>query len=449
MTTENTENKNVIFIVLDSLRKDKLSVYDDEVDFTSNIQQFAENSRVYANVTAQAPWTLPSHASIFTGQYPWDHEATHKNTHLDTERELLAEKFQSEGYETYAITPNAWISKPMGTTEGFEYTENFLGLASYDPVQNIFESLRTRFDSIDRQTRRKIAGFLDGVFNKIGSSDICKSRETVDEIKNTLQKIDEDENFFLFTNLMTAHEPYELGEPPRKYLQKHGVEDVSSVPDSEREYFHGKHDKDDMIRAYDASVDYTDDLVGEILDCAEESNLLDNTIIVLASDHGQAVGQKGFYGHQFTVMDGVIDVPLIIQGPETDNETIDSEVELKSLYDILPNLAGIQEGSVEHEGKVKGGYERPELFINEIPKEKRSKYDNKLRYVKNNEAKMVKKVGEDNQTQFEVKYNHESGNTDENKLRDALNQISEASYTSSEEVDDEEVKQRLEDLGYM
>ncbi|EGQ43412.1 MAG: arylsulfatase A family [Candidatus Nanosalina sp. J07AB43] len=449
MATENTEHKNVIFIVLDTLRKDKLSVYDDEVDFTDNIQQFAENSKVYTNVTAQAPWTLPSHASIFTGQYPWDHEATHKNTRLDTEKDLLAEKFQSEGYDTYAITPNTWISRPMGTTKGFEHTENFLGLASHGLVQDAFGLLKTKFESIDRQTRRKIAGFLDGVFDKIGSSDICKSRETVDEVKNTIKDIDENEKFFLFTNLMSAHEPYEAGEPPKKYLRRHGVKDISSVPDSEKEYFRGEHDKNDMMRAYDASVDYTDDLVGEILECAEESDLLDDTIIVLASDHGQAVGQDGFYGHQFTVMDSVVDVPLIIQGSEIDDETMSSELELKSLYNILPNLAGIQEGSVEDEGKVKGGYERPELFINEIPEEKRSKYDNKLRYVKDNGAKMVKKVGEDDQTQFEVKYNNGSNDLKRSELRDALNQISEASSEPSEEVDDEEVKQRLEDLGYM
>jgi arylsulfatase A-like enzyme len=117
---------NIAVIVLDTLRRDKVSVYNDDVDFTENLERFSSNSAVYENAVAQGPWTLPSHASIFTGEYPWKHNATQETLYLEDEFKQLPEIFSEKGYSTGAFSDNPWISSSSGLERGFDQLENYL-----------------------------------------------------------------------------------------------------------------------------------------------------------------------------------------------------------------------------------------------------------------------------------------------------------------------------------
>lgn len=440
--------------MLDSLRKDHISIYNDEIDFTPHFDEIAEESRIFTDANAQAPWTLPSTASMFTGQYPTEHGANHNRTMLETDKTVLAEKFRKEGYRTKVITPNTWISPSIGTVEGFDEVENFLGIAGKGPIQGLFKKSTDLFNFFGERTRKKVAYIANVIFEKFTTVDLCKSRETVDETKKFLDNT-EDEDFFLFVNLMSAHEPYDPDDPPQEYLDKHGVQDISKVPSTEREFFNNGYDQEELTRAYNASVDYTDDLVGEIHDSLIENDFEDDTVFIVLSDHGQAVGEEGIYGHQFTVMDSVIETPLIVKGPEIEKSEGKNLFELRQLYDLIPGLAGIDEMPETSVESVKGSYEFPEFFVGVIPGDRRDKFDRKFRFFKDEDKKIVKSVTRDGEASYTAK-NRDTGEeieiTDEMKEKvDSIeaSENEEHSKEDSGDIDDEEVKKRLEDLGYM
>lgn len=445
------ERRNVIIFVLDSLRKDRLSPYNSEVEFTPNFQKLAEESEVFEEAYAQAPWTLPSTASMLTGLYPLEHKANHSKTTLDTEDNLLPELFSEEDYRTVLITPNTWLSPSIGTTEGFDEVENFLGVAGKGPVQTFFRKSTDLFNFLPEKARKKVAYMANIVFERFTTVDLCKSRETVDRTKQFIENSG-DEEFFLFVNLMSAHEPYDPGDPPEKYLEKHGVKNIGEVPSTEREFFNDGYDKEDLKKAYDAAVDYTDDLVGELMDCIEEQGLEENTVIVVLGDHGQAAGDEGIYGHQFTVMDSVVETPLMIKGPDNEG-TVNDLFELKELYSVVPGLAGIQEIPEIGSEEVKGSYEFPEFFVGVIPSDRREEFDRKFRFIKDEDTKIVKSV----KRSGEAEYKAFNSDKDELDITDAMkrrvdniwNEKEEASGSSKDSIDDEKVKKRLEDLGYM
>lgn len=446
-----SDRKNVLVIVFDSLRKDRISVYNDEVDFTPNFEELANESRIYTSANAQASWTLPSTASMFTGEYPWEHGATHGNEYLDSDRELLAEVFQQKDYNTKLVTPNAWLSPPMGTAKGFDEVENFLGLASREPFETIFEKVSRVFNSLPESLRQKFlysmsvveANFTDFV----NSTDSCK---TIEETCSFLENVDEKEDFFLFVNTLSPHEPYDTGNPPQEYLDKHGVENMEKLPSTEREFFTMDWDREVMEKAYDASVEYSDDLLGRITDALEDNNLEDDTVLVVLSDHGQAMGKDGLFGHQFTLMDRVIETPLMVSGPGIEPSEEEEVFELRQLYNLLPKLAGVKKPGEVEKGIAKGGYEYPVSYKGVVPEERREEFNRKIRYVKDGERKIVKEITEDGEELYTM-YDLEAGEEVEveEDMKRKIDNIQETGKGGERDIEDEEVKKRLEDLGYV
>lgn len=442
--------KNVVFLVMDSFRKDRVSVYNKEIDFTPHLQNIADSSTVYYNAVSQAPWTLPSTASMFTGEYPWEHQATNQHLYLNYNGKTLADKFKEEDFHTKVISPNMLISPSVGTADGFEDVDNLLGLAGRKPIQTISAKATQIFNLIPSNIRRKITLKLDNLFS--GRMELCKSRETVQKTKEFLRDV-EDDKFFLFVNLMSAHEPYELGEPPKEYLDKHNVQDIDMVPNTGREFFELEDDEyslEDMERAYDAAVEFTDDLVGEIHESIKENNLEQDTIFIVAADHGQAVGKDKVYGHHFTVMDRVTEVPLMIKDPENEPKETHDLFELRQLYDLIPHLTGIGE-EPEEVDEIKGGYEFPETIRGIIPEDLKESHDRKFRFVKTKSKKIVKSIGRSGEAEYEISdYGKGKENHSDKELKKKVNNIGDSSEVEHEDdVDDEEVKKKLEDLGYM
>ena len=443
--------QNVVFLILDSFRKDRVSVYNEEVDFTSNLQNIAESSTVYYNAVSQAPWTLPSTASMFTGKYPWEHQATNQNLYLDYDGETLAERFKRDDFYTKVISPNMLISPSVGTVNGFDDVDNLLGIAGREPFKTISAKATQIFNYIPDSISRKIAMKFDSIFS--GKMELCKSKETVQETKQFLKDV-EDENFFIFVNLMSAHEPYEIGEPPEEYLEKHKVQDIDKVPDTGREFFElddSEYSIEEMEKAYDAAVDFTDDLVGEIHQSIKKNNLDEDTVLIVAADHGQAVGKDKVYGHHFTAMDRVTEVPLMIEEPENEKTEANHNLfELRQLYDLIPHLAGIGEEPGEID-EIKGGYEFPDTIRGIIPEELKDSHDRKFRFVKTKSQKIVESIGRSGETDYNIiKYGGKNEDYSDRELKDRVKNIESTSKVREEDDEvDEEVKKRLEDLGYM
>ncbi len=442
--------KNVVFLVLDSLRKDRLSAYNEEIDFTSHIGSLADSAVVYENAVTQAPWTLPSHASMFTGEYPWEHGTTHAKSYFEDEETFVSE-FKRAGYATAAITPNVWITPHKGMTVDFDEVENFLGKAD-NRVSVRLSQLGTKlYHALGDVPRRVLGRQLDRVFRLFGVDDSSKSAETVRAVEEYLGDRTPEENFFLYVNLMEPHEPY---HPPKRYADRHGVDEDATIPHRQKDMFtEDDIDFGELRKVYDASVDYTDDLVGRITDALAANGLDDNTVVVLLSDHGQALGEDGEqFGHQFTVAEPVVNSVLMVDHPDLDADTEERPIELRKLSELIPYYAGIaSRPEAVFSETVMGGCEFPENFTGYIPRDRWDEHYRQRRYAKRDGTKVVKTVGEDGDATYEA-YDLDDGSTvpvpDDLKAAVDNTALGEVHEDPEREHETEELEARLEELGY-
>ena len=449
--------RNVVFLVLDSLRTDRVSAYNDSVEFTEHLDDLADSSIVFENAVAQAPWTLPSHGSMFTGQYPWDHGITQARSYATGEEDTFIGELREAGYATGAITPNVWITPHKGMTTDFDMVENFLGGADNSLSRRISKVSTKLYDSLGTLPKRILGRQLDRAFRLFGVDDSCKSAETVAAVEDYLGDRAADEDFFLYVNLMEPHEPY---HPPQRYVDKHGVTDESVIPHRQKDMFTKDDiDYDELRRMYDASVDYTDDLVGRITDALAANDLDDDTVVVLLSDHGQALGEDGVFGHQFTVADPVIETVLMVDHPDLEARREDRPFELRRLHALVPYYAGVRSAQPDvFGGTIRGGYEFPENFTGYIPSDQWDEYYRQARYVRRDGTTVVKSTAEDGSARYTARdvTGEEVPVPDELKrevdaigdvdVGDTGDQRSEAGEPAGD-VDDE-IEDRLEALGY-
>ena len=260
------------------------------------------------------------------------------------------------------------------------------------------------------------------------------------------------ERFSLSFIRRDPHEPY---YPPQRYLDDHGVTDESKIPHRQKDMFtKDDTDFDELSRAYDASVDYTDDLVGRITDALAANKLDEETVVVVLSDHGQALGENGVFGHQFTVMDPVIDTVLLVDQPEIDARPEPRPLELRALHELMPAYAGLQSMPEEPFAEtIRGGFEFPENFTGYIPREEWDEYYRQYRYLIRDGTKVVKSVADGGEPRYEA-YDRESGESVPvpSELRTAVDRI-ETVDVAADAPDrpadaDEEITDRLEALGY-
>lgn len=434
---------NVVFIVLDTVRKDRISVYNNEVDFTQNLESFEDEATVFRDAVAQAPWTLPSHASIFTGEYPWEHGATQKQLYLDTDTELLAEKFKEEGYETACYTSNTWISPYTGMAKGFDQIDNFFSALPSDLMSSKTEWIwrwlnqgkgEWLMEKIMQLGEKLHWGFEDNS---------SKTPRAITKAEKFVERSDDD--FFLFLNFMDAHLPY---TPPEEYREKHAPDvDLSEVCQKAHDHNGSvaEADFEASRKLYDAEIDFLDDQVGKLLDFFEEQGLKQETVFVIVSDHGENIGEEGLFGHQFSVSEQLVSVPMMIKAPAIEEEEVEEQVELRELYSIIPSIAGLESGLEYGSEYAYGGYQYPRLDLKNIPEEKHDELGKKLSFVRKSDRKLVARGEElemlDLETGEEVEVDKE--------MVEKLENIGVVEEGEMLEGKDEKVKERLEELGYL
>ncbi|MFB6175157.1 MAG: sulfatase-like hydrolase/transferase [Candidatus Nanohalobium sp.] len=254
---------NVVFVVMDTVRKDFVSPFNEEVDYTENIESIAEDGKAFHNAVSQVPWTLPSHGSMFTGLYPWEHGATQTNMNLEVEEDLLAEKLRSEGYRTGCFSANPFISESVGTADGFEKVETSIGMDRFDISKKLNDGIKAFKEIIKVDAMPRIEDWLHNLtyhLSKIGSTEtekmVSKASSFVEE--------NSDEDFFLFMNFMDCHLPL---FPEKEYKGRHAPD---GNPGKVRQYPHRlisegeEPDSEALRKLYRAQMDYLDDQIGEL-----------------------------------------------------------------------------------------------------------------------------------------------------------------------------------------
>lgn len=324
---------NILLLILDTVRASSLSVYGHERATTPHLEELAEEGVVFDNAFSTAPWTLTSHVSLFTGRYPFETTATW-TTPLDETHPTLAQALANRGYLTAGFVANLlYTQSETGLARGFQRYEDFrvsvaeIGIAS--SLGRIF---------IQNPRLRAIAGWHD-----------IPGRRTADEI--TQRFLDwlgpEDERpFFAFLNYYDAHEPYLPIEPyasrfstgtPRdnRLIRQANTRSADRIAKGEMT----AEEREEEERAYEGGIAWIDDEIGRLLDELEARGVLENTIVVVSSDHGELFGEHGLFAHGGELYTQVLRVPLLVAGPGVARGTrVETAV---SLTDVAATLLGL------------------------------------------------------------------------------------------------------------
>lgn len=346
------ERPNILWIVMDTVRADHLSSYGYRRDTSPNIDRIASEGILFENTISAAPWTLPSHASMFTGMFPSKHGADVEHLWLDDEFDTIAEVLRSYGYQTFGYTNNSHAGPLTNANQGFDAFE----VTSYGKVEAGSE-LSDHLMIYD--LRRRIRDLL--LIKRTFFVDKGAHRANQFVKRWITDSSSDPAPFFVFINYMEAHAPW---SPPKDFLAPY-VGDAKPgdvlrlAPLDIYEHVFGQVKVDEhgfkLHRAlYDGEISYMDFKMGELFDYLREQDILDNTILIITSDHGENFGEHGLAGHFLDVNDPLIRVPLIIRYPGLVGAgvRVDEQVQLTDIFPTILDLLDIDwDGLTELQGR--------------------------------------------------------------------------------------------------
>jgi arylsulfatase A-like enzyme len=266
---------DIVVLLLDTLRADRLGCYGWERARTPNLDALAERGVLFLDATAAAPWTLPSHASLFSSLYPSEHAMWNDEHRLAARVETVAEVLRDEGYATAAFSEGGYVRPSYGFAQGFD---RFV----VGPL-----NVRTTFDVALRWTATA------------------------------------PEPFLLFVQTYQVHSPYDPPSTERAELVRPYAGELTErvhPPDHPwgRTQFENTLGPDDVRYIedlYDAEIAYLDREVGRLCRELERLGKWENTLFVVTSDHGEELADHGHFGHGFSLYREQLHVPLILHQP--------------------------------------------------------------------------------------------------------------------------------------
>ncbi len=338
------EGPNVLFVVWDTVRADRMSLYGYERPTTPQLDLWARNARVFDDCRSTAGITVSSHAAMFTGMLPTETGASNEHQWLDEGLDTLAEILRDAGWRTYAWSANPHLSEEENFTQGFGVVEHPWDDATREEALAIVREKVRGDDSSELGSRVRGDGVSGWSLKAAGAL-------AAPGLSAFLERGDPDRPWFAFVNWMEAHRPL---IPPRKlrraFLSKADVErsyaiDVSwdalwahtfgleDIPAEDLEVLGG---------VYDAAVSELDQLFAGLLEELEAAGHLENTIVVLTSDHGEHLGEHHMLDHQFSLHRPLLDVPLVLAGPGIEPGREERPVANHDLFPTILELTGVR-----------------------------------------------------------------------------------------------------------
>jgi arylsulfatase A-like enzyme len=330
-----TDRPNVLLLVLDTVRARSLSLHGCQRETTPFLWRFAERGVRFDCALAAAPWTTPSHASFFTGR--WPHELSDNwYGKLDDTYPTLAEVLSGHGYRTAGFVANvAYCGYQTGLDRGFTYYEDH----SVSPGEVFLSSRLCRAVGESALVRRAIRYY-----------DIPGRKKAADINRRFLDWMGHDDRrpFFAFLNYYDVHEPY-LPPPPfdrlwqsevprrnhlLRYWQRQGwrsAKEEMSPAEVQAE-----------LDAYEACLAYLDSQVGRLLAELDGRGVLENTLVIITSDHGEQFGEHGLFGHGNSLYLPLLHVPLLMAFPARvpAGASVNMPVSLRDLPATIMDLIG-------------------------------------------------------------------------------------------------------------
>jgi arylsulfatase A-like enzyme len=303
----------VLLIVLDTARADAFEPYGAAAGATPTFAQLASSGTAINRMYAPACWTVPSHGAMFTGLLPrtsqigpssQGNRARIGEMLAANDDRLLPVFLQSLGYDTGGLSCNAWISPTVGFDRGFDKFEHCattrkpMSGSWRDRLAWTFETLRSRVDDGAAAVER----FLD--------TWIAERRS---------------QPFFWFVNLVECHSPY---LPPKPYNDLGPIGRMKAGRDAQehltfealtcaclRGTTASESELERMRHLYEQSIRMLDDWVARVLDKLDRAGVLDETIVIVTSDHGENFGENQLLGHGYSLDERLLRVPFVVAGP--------------------------------------------------------------------------------------------------------------------------------------
>ena len=362
---------NVILIVVDTLRADRLSCYGYRRLTSPRLDAFAEDSVLYAAAISPGVWTPPSHASIFTGTYPSRHGVDRTHPYLDCGLTVLPEYLRRHGYRTFGVSSSYWIDRATRFDRGFDVFRQgwqLLQAGSNPPLERQRRRdpgyRRARTPGTLGENLRSAANRVDAAFWRR----CCQPIMAVDKGAGRVNRVvgrwirqwaTMEEPVFSFIHYIEPHLPY---RPPARFRRRHlssrAERRARTVNQHAPKFISGRarmsaEDLDVLGQLYDAEVSYTDDCIGQILDALRASRLLERAIVIVTSDHGENLGEHGLMDHMFSVHEPVVHVPLIVRYPGRAHRGIEGG--LVQTHDIFPTLVALLQDAAGVSGNGRHG----------------------------------------------------------------------------------------------
>ncbi len=323
---------NILFVVFDTTRADHVSALGYARPTTPTLSRLAAKGTAFARAYATSSWTLASHASMFTGLYSSQNNCHSSSLYLDTKLDTLAEQLYDAGYNTAMFSGNPWLD---------DYTRLSRGFSVLHPSWRNY-TLGNLF----------MIGRAEILFVKGGQDKgAIESRQAFEAWFDSAR--DDPRPFFAFINYFEAHNPYH--QVPFAYRDKFlppgkTGDDADAVGYAYNDrimyvndYVATADDRAVMEAVYDGGINYIDTRLGEILDMVEASGRLEDTLIVVAGDHGEMFGEMDTYIHEFQLYNPLIHVPLFLvwPGEVPAGKVVSEPVELIDLYATILEYAGL------------------------------------------------------------------------------------------------------------
>ena len=334
---QNGSKPNVILVTMDTVRADHLSLYGYNRNTTPNLAQLAQSSTVFTHAMAAGDMTLTSHAAIFTGTYgSWNgaHPDLGNRPHsISDQYATLPEILAKNGYSTAAIVANIYYLQPaLGFSRGFQLYELDI------PVRLL--------PGKDRYYLRDGARQVLSRFRCTSEFDLpIRRAQEINQAAFRFLKAgvaSQQKPFFLFLNYMDAHNPY---LPPAPFDAMYPGKDCSVTNDEWTLLSRGlaahktqlpEHVRDELVSQYDGAIAYLDSQIGALILELKRLGVYDNTMIVITSDHGEALGDRDRIGHGVSTYHDQVGVPLIIKYPAiSTSQVVTTNV---GHADILPTI---------------------------------------------------------------------------------------------------------------
>lgn len=367
---------DIVFIVLDTQRADRLGVYGHDKAQTPNLDRFAGQAALFERAIAPAQWTIPSHASMFTGLYPTAHQVTQSHHSLSPDWPHLAETLHAAGYQTVGFCNNPLVGiLNNGLKRGFQTFYNYGGAFPSIPerrsrwpwpinrlteaytqfLRRISYPIQNYFGRSELALRIALNAWLTPLWSRYAhfkGQNALSVEDTANFLERREQRADQ-RPLFLFLNLMETHLPF---WPPNEYIDRVAPylrkdrEARSIMRRWNREAYRWaaplaaplpEMEARVLSDLYDAEVAYQDAYLGQLFAALAARRNADNTLTIIVGDHGDGLGEHNYVGHAFNTYQELVHVPLLVHWPAhiASGTRIPTSVSTRRVYHTMVDAA--------------------------------------------------------------------------------------------------------------